>query len=67
MKNGNERRDVRSDLRLRYRFPWAEIGKYGPRKEPIRLHDSLPCPLKKVKIFIVILQVILWLIGIKVT
>ena len=47
MKNGNESRDVLSDLWLRYHFPWAEIGKYGPRKEPIRLHDSLPCPLKK--------------------
>ena len=32
-----------------YRCPWAEIGKYGPRKEPIRLQDSLPCPLRKKK------------------
>lgn len=33
MKNGNERRDVLGDSRKRYRCPWAEIGKYGPRKE----------------------------------
>ena len=25
----------------------GQRGKYGPRKEPIRLQDSLPCPLKK--------------------
>ena len=46
MKNGNERRDVLGDSRKRYRFPWAEIGKYGPRKEQIRLQDPLPCPLR---------------------
>ena len=23
------------------------VGKYPPGKEPIRLQDSLPCPLKK--------------------
>ena len=47
MKNGNESWDVLSDSRKRYRGPWAEIGKYWPGKEPIRLQDSLPCPLKK--------------------
>ena len=49
MKNGNESRDVLGDSRKRYRCPWAQIGKYGPRKEPIRLQDSLPRPLKKRK------------------
>ena len=44
MKNSNEDEDVVGDLRKRYRCPWAEIGKYGPRKELIRLQDSLPCP-----------------------
>ena len=39
--------DVLGDSRKRYCCLWAEIGKYRPRKEPIRLHDSLPCPLKK--------------------
>ena len=47
MKNGNEGWDVLSDSRKRYRGPWAEIGKYWPGKEPIKLQDSLPCPLKK--------------------
>ena len=47
MKNGNEIWDVLGDSRKRYRGPWAEIGKYWPGKEPIRLQDSLPCPLKK--------------------
>ena len=51
MKNGNESRDVLGDSRKRYRCPWAEIGKYWPGKEPIRLQDllPLPCPLKKKK------------------
>ena len=49
MKNGNESRDVLGDSRKRYRGPWAEIGKYRPSKEPIRLQDSLPCPLRKKK------------------
>ena len=40
--------DVLGDSRKRYRGPWAEIGKYWPGKEPIRLQDSLPCPLKKI-------------------
>ena len=31
MKNGNEVRDVLGDSRKRYRYPWVEIGKYGPR------------------------------------
>ena len=26
---------------------WAQIGNCGPRKEPIRLQKSLPCPLRK--------------------
>ena len=43
----NEIWDVLGDSRKRYRGPWAEIGKYWPGKEPIRLQDSLPCPLKK--------------------
>ena len=47
MKNGNEIWDLLGDSRKRYRGPWAEIGKYWPGKEPIRLQDSLPCPLKK--------------------
>ena len=47
MKNDNESWDVLGDSRKRYRGPWAEIGKYWPRKEPIRLQDSLPSPLKK--------------------
>ena len=50
MKNDNESWDVLGDSRKRYRCPWAEIGKYRPGKEPIRLQDSLPCPLKKKKI-----------------
>ena len=33
MKSGNEGKDVLGDSRKRYRFPWAEIGNYGPRKE----------------------------------
>ena len=49
MKNGNESWDVLGDSRKRYRGPWAEIGKYWPGKEPIRLQDLLPCPLKKNK------------------
>ena len=36
-KIGNERRDVLGDSRKRYHRPWTEIGKYWPRKEPIRL------------------------------
>ena len=48
VKNGNESWDVLGDSRKRYRGPWAEIGKYWPGKEPIRLQDSLPCPLKKI-------------------
>ena len=47
MKNDNESWDVLGDSRKRYRGPWAEIGKYQPGKEPIRLRDSLLCPLKK--------------------
>ena len=47
MKNGNEIWDVLGDSRKRYGDPWAEIGKYWPGKEPIRLQDSLPCPLEK--------------------
>ena len=47
MKNGNESRDVLCNSRKCYRGPWAEIGKYWPGKEPIRLQDSLPCPLEK--------------------
>ena len=47
MKNGNESWDGLGDSRKRYRGPWAEIGKYWPSKEPIKLQDSLPCPLKK--------------------
>ena len=31
----------------KYRGLWAELGKYWPGKEPVRLQDSLPCPLKK--------------------
>ena len=50
MKNGNESRDVLDDSLKRYRGPWAEIGKYRPGKEPISLQDSLPCPLKKIKV-----------------
>ena len=38
-------RDIFDDSPKRYRGPWAEIGKYLPGKEPIRLQDSLPCPL----------------------
>ena len=49
MKKGNESWDVLGDSRKPYRGPWAEIGKYWPGKEPIRLQDSLPCPLKKKK------------------
>ena len=49
MNNGNESWDVLDDLRKRYRGPWAEKGKYWPGKEPIRLQNSLPCPLKKKK------------------
>ena len=33
MKSGNEGKDVLGDSRKRYRFPWAEIVNYGPRKE----------------------------------
>ena len=47
MKNGNEIWDVLDDSRKRYRGPWAEIGKYRPGKEPIRLQGSLRYPLKK--------------------
>ena len=50
MNNSNESRDVLGDSRKRYRCSWAEVGKYGPRKEPIRLQDSLPCPRKKTEI-----------------
>ena len=46
VKNGNESKDVLDDSRKRYRCPWAEIGKYGPCKEPIRLQDSLPSEIK---------------------
>ena len=42
----NESRHVLGDSRKRYRCPWAEVGKYEPRKEPI-LQDSLPWPLRK--------------------
>ena len=48
MKNGNKSWDVLGDSRKRYRGLWAEVGKYWPGKEPIRLQDSLPCPLKKI-------------------
>ena len=47
MKNGKEIWDVLGDSWKRYHGPWAEIGKYWLGKEPIRLQDSLPCPLKK--------------------
>ena len=47
MEYGNESGDVLGDSPKRYRCPQAEIGKYGPCKEPIRLQDSLPCPLEK--------------------
>ena len=50
MKNGNEGRDVLVDSRKRYRCPWAEIGKFGPHREPIRSQDSLPCPLREKKV-----------------
>ena len=50
MKNGNESRVVLGDSRKRYRCSWAEIGKYRPRKEPIRLQDSLSYTLKKKKL-----------------
>ena len=30
-------------------WPWAEIGKSGPHKEPIWLQDSLPRNLGKKK------------------
>ena len=40
VKIGNERRDVLGDSRKRYHRPWTEIGKYWPRKEPIRLDLS---------------------------
>ena len=43
------------DSRKRYCGPWAEIGKYWPRKEPIRLQDSLPCPLKKKQLYLSLL------------
>ena len=46
MRNGNEIWDVLGDSRKRRCGPWAEIGKYWPDKEPIRLQDLLPCPLK---------------------
>ena len=62
MKNGNESWDVLGDSRKRYRGPWAEIGKYWPGKEPIRLQDSLLCPLKK-KIKSVIKKKIIVLIN----
>ena len=39
--------DVFDDSRKRYRCPWVELRKYGPRQEPIRTQDSLPCPLRK--------------------
>ena len=45
-KNGNKGRDVLGDSRKRYRCPWVEIRKYGPHLKPIRLKDSLPCPLR---------------------
>ena len=38
---------TKDDSRKRYRGLWAEVGKYWPGNEPIRLQDSLPCPLKK--------------------
>ena len=47
MKNGNESRDVHGNSQKRYCCLWAKIGKYRLQKEPIRLQDSLPCPLKK--------------------
>ena len=49
MENGTESRDVLGDSRKRYWGPWAEVGKYLPGKEPIRLQDSLPYTLKKKK------------------
>ena len=49
VKNGNESWDVLRDSRKCYRGQWAEIEKYWPGEEPIRLQDSLPCPLKKKK------------------
>ena len=36
MENGNESKDVIGDSRKRYRYPWAEIGKYWPGREPIK-------------------------------
>ena len=47
MKNGNESRNVIDNSQKLYCGLWAEIVKYGPGKEPIRLQDSLPCRLKK--------------------
>ena len=35
IKYDNEGRDVLGDSRKRYRYPWVEIEKYGPRWEPI--------------------------------
>ena len=46
-KIGNKSWDVLGDSRKRYHGLWAEVGKYWPGKEPTRLQDSLPCPLKK--------------------
>ena len=46
MRNGNEIWDVLGDSRKRRCGPWAEIGKYWPDKEPIRLQDLVPCPPK---------------------
>ena len=61
MKNGNESWNVLGDSRKRYCSPWAEIGKYWPGKEPIRLQDWLPCPLKKkIRIFNMITPDKIW-------
>ena len=45
IKNGKESRNVLGDSRKRNCCPWIELGKYWPGKKPIRLQDSLPCPL----------------------
>ena len=45
------------NLRKRYRARGAEIGKSRPRKEPIKLLNSLQCPIGKNKFdYLVIIQ-----------
>ena len=45
MENGNKSWDVLGDSQKH--GPWAEIGKCWQGKQPIRLQDSLHCPLRK--------------------